>query len=183
MRGRSGPVLLPMESVEWRTPLWFFKMWDRACSFTRDLAASPTNALCPRYYTRDDSALEHDWRGARAWCNPPYDALSLRLFCQKAASTWCHTEAQAYVGYGVFLVPAKTQQVWWHAYVWDADRAQPRPGVQVWFIKGKLTYVRPGKTGQAYYPSAVVIFGHRAPSTEALYAMGVRPCNVERLAG
>jgi hypothetical protein len=43
--------------------------------FTVDAAAAPHNARLPRYWTREDSALEQDWRGERVWCNPPYSDI------------------------------------------------------------------------------------------------------------
>lgn len=44
-----------------RTPLWFFQFLSLEFSFVIDLAASDENALCPRYFTKEDDSLAKDW--------------------------------------------------------------------------------------------------------------------------
>ena len=62
---------------EARTPgavyWWVTKIFGK-CDI--DLAATAENALCDRYFTKEDDALSQLWGGGefgeRGWCNPPY---------------------------------------------------------------------------------------------------------------
>ena len=55
----------PAKTVEWATPEWLFRQLDREFDFTVDAAASDELHWHERYWTKDDSALRHDWAGAR----------------------------------------------------------------------------------------------------------------------
>jgi hypothetical protein len=82
------------------------------------------------------------------WLNPPYSKC--REFIAKAA-------AEARKGCTVVcLVPSRTDTRWWHEHVWDAEKHQPRPGVEVRFIKGRLKFG--GSTNSAPFPSVVIVF-------------------------
>jgi phage N-6-adenine-methyltransferase len=151
-------VLLPAETEEWGTPLDLFRKLDARYNFSIDLAATGENRMVPRYYSKTDSALNHAWEGERAFCNPPYDHRSLYVFTGKAFETWGGPKVGPHRGFGVFLVPCKTDQPWWHEHVWEDGH--PRSGVAVHFIRGRLKYRRPGKRAGAGFPSALVIFGH-----------------------
>jgi phage N-6-adenine-methyltransferase len=56
---------------DWGTPPDFFQALDTEFGFTLDAAASPANALCPRYWTKADNALVQPWTGI-VFLNPPY---------------------------------------------------------------------------------------------------------------
>jgi len=73
-----------MPNDERRTPKWFFSQVDSLFHFNWDLAASKENALCPLYYTKEDSALLHTWEGFVNWCNPPYSRGQLIQWVAKA---------------------------------------------------------------------------------------------------
>lgn len=57
---------------EWGTPAGLYAALDQEFGFTVDACAAPWNAKHERFWSRDDSALKHSWRGERVWCNPPY---------------------------------------------------------------------------------------------------------------
>lgn len=47
-------------------------MLDAEFGFTLDVAATPDNAKCRRYFTRADDGLNQSWDGEIVWMNPPY---------------------------------------------------------------------------------------------------------------
>lgn len=70
LKSRKGP------RDEWRTPRWLFERAQRVFGlFHLDAAASKQNALCPRYYTREDDGLSQEWIDG-TWCNPPYSNIN-----------------------------------------------------------------------------------------------------------
>ena len=104
--------------------------------FTVDVAASPDNTKCDRFYTLDDDGLRQSWAGERVWCNPPYS--SIRPWVEKA---W--TEPATLV---VMLLPAnRTEQTWWRDLV-EPYRDQPGSPLRTRFIFGRLRFLSPGQT-------------------------------------
>lgn len=65
-------TLFRSDSCEWETPLDFFRQWDEKFHFDLDVCATPENAKCTRYFTREDDGLAQDWTGHVCWMNPPY---------------------------------------------------------------------------------------------------------------
>lgn len=57
---------------EWATPQAFFDELDKEFSFTLDPCATPENAKCKRFITKDADGLAQSWRGETVFCNPPY---------------------------------------------------------------------------------------------------------------
>lgn len=147
---------------EWSTPQDFFDALHAEFGFLIDAAASRSNHKCPTWFGPDHDiedihlrdALCLDWFGrmpsrvAIVWLNPPYSKC--REFMAKAA-------AEAKKGCTVVcLVPSRTDTRWWHEHVWDRDTHQPRPGVEVRFIKGRLKFG--GAPAGAPFPSVIVVF-------------------------
>lgn len=140
------------QSDEWQTPDALFAALDEEFGFHLDVAATLQNAKVRPCFTAEHDALACDWRigvcGRVCWMNPPYSQC--RAFMAKAA-------AEAARGCTVVaLVPARTDTRWWHAYVWDAERHAPRPGVQVRFLPGRVKFS--GASAGAPFPSVVVVF-------------------------
>ena len=123
----------------WSTPQDFFDKLDEEFGFTLDPCATPENAKCDKFYTREDDGLSKDWSGERVFMNPPY-GREIGGWVKKAS------EADALV---VCLVPARTDTRWWHDFVIGG-------GAEVRFIKGRLKFG--GAKNSAPFPSAVVIF-------------------------
>lgn len=118
--GGAPPALI--ESDQFQTPRWFFDALHRKYNFQHDLCARAENALLPRFYSLEDSALEHEWwpswmndasMGAEGWdwCNPPYSKPNLDLFTTKARLEMKYGWA------GVFLVPATPGAGWFQRNV------------------------------------------------------------------
>jgi phage N-6-adenine-methyltransferase len=146
-------LMFSKASDEWETPEGFFLPLQWEFSFDVDVAASDDNAKVRPYFGGVKSSLEIDWalfgrRPPTCWLNPPYSKC--REFIAKAA----HEARRGCTV--VALVPSRTDTRWWHEHVWDAEKHQPRPGVEIRFIKGRLKFGE-GKNS-APFPSVVVIF-------------------------
>ena len=127
---------------DWGTPPALFSELHAEFNFTIDAAASPVNAKLPRYWTIENNALLQDWRGERVFCNPPYGKTQ-KDFIRKAA------ECKADIA--VLLIPARTDTLIWHECIFNI--------AEIEFIKGRLRFE--GATGNAPFPSAVVIYRKR----------------------
>lgn len=147
----------------WQTPPDLFAALDAEFHFTLDAAADPSNHLCPLWLGPGHApeyadALACDWwigrPGEVAFCNPPYSRGLQGRFIAKAA-----LEAQKGAGgllTVVMLIPARTDTKAFHAHIWDAETHQPRAGVEVRFLKGRLKFS--GAKDAAPFPSMIVIF-------------------------
>lgn len=114
-----------------RTPAWFFAERHALRGFTVDAAANTANHLLPRFWTREDSGLEHDWDAERVWCNPPYSDLE----------PWV---AKAHESRGLvdMLLPAnRTEQGWWQR--WVEPHRDNGGRLRSWFIQGRLKFGSP----------------------------------------
>lgn len=110
--------------------------------FTIDVAASPHNAKCERFYSIEDNGLEATWAGERVWCNPPYSEIS--PWVAKAWREWSG-EAPWWRGPDliVMLLPAnRTEQMWWQTLV-EPVRDKTRE-FTCEFLKGRQRFVAPG---------------------------------------
>lgn len=48
---------------EWATPQSLFDKLNAAFHFTLDVCATPENAKCAKYYTKEQDGLKQDWGG------------------------------------------------------------------------------------------------------------------------
>lgn len=88
-------------------PRLFTEALARWGPFSVDVAASASNALCARYFTREDDGLRKSWDGERVWCNPPFSDLA----------PWCAKAWDSSADIVVMLLPAnRTEQPWWHRH-------------------------------------------------------------------
>lgn len=145
---------------DWETPDSLFAKLDREFHFTLDGAASPQNAKCPRFYCEEHwyrSQPRVDFlraglsslRGETIFLNPPYG---------RELGAWVHAAARAgsYGATAVMLIPSRTDTAYWHDFIWDDVRHEPRPGVEARFLCGRVKF-KGAKSG-APFPSAVVVF-------------------------
>lgn len=127
-------------SVEWETPLDFFRKWDAQYHFDLDVCATAENAKCKRFFTREDDGLSQEWGGC-CWMNPPY-GRGIGEWVKKAYDT-----ATNGLGTVVCLLPARTDTSWWHDYCMEGN---------ITFVRGRLKFG--GCKNSAPFPSAVVVF-------------------------
>lgn len=127
------------DSPEWETPQWLFDILNEEFCFDLDVCATPQNAKCKNFYTKEDDGLLKEWQGT-CWMNPPY-GLEIPKWMQKAFKA---SQKDAKI---ICLVPARIDTDWW----WEnCIKGEIR------FIKGRLHF---SNAGASPFPSAVVILG------------------------
>ena len=135
--------LMSSKTDEWETPQDLFDMLNNKFHFDLDPCATPENAKCAKYYTKEDDGLSKPWHG-RVFMNPPY-GRQIGKWVAKAVEEVLAKRAEVVVA----LLPARTDTEWWHEYVL-------RYGACVMFIRGRLKFGS-GKH-PAPFPSVVVVF-------------------------
>jgi site-specific DNA-methyltransferase (adenine-specific) len=143
----------------WTTPPDLYRALDLEFRFQFDAAALTETSTCGASYYGPDrldvrcrDALTVEWpTGLRFFLNPPHSLLG--AFIAKAAA-----EAQ-HGALVVMLIPARTDTKAFHRYIWDDVRHQPRDGVEVRFLRGRLKFG--SATNSAPFPSAVIVFRPR----------------------
>jgi len=129
--------------MDWGTPQEFFDKLNKEFNFDLDFCANYQNWKCDDFYTPDIDALKQFPKGRRIFCNPPY-GKDIKRFVKK-----CYELSKD--NFVVMLVPARTDTVYWHEYIF--------PHADVRFIKGRLKFEGEQKgSGSAPFPSAIVIF-------------------------
>jgi phage N-6-adenine-methyltransferase len=152
-RGTLG-VIHSSQSDEWSTaPEVFARLAERFGPFDLDPCATPENAKCDRYFTRNDDGLTQEWCG-RVFLNPPYGRHGGGIAAWMAKA-WESSQSTAELV--VCLVPARTCTAWWHDY---AARGE------VEFLRGRLRFG--GASSSAPFPSALVVFRNAQTVTEPL---------------
>lgn len=123
-----------MDRNEWATPQWLFDYFNAQYHFTLDPCATPENAKCERYFTKEQDGLKQDW-GISGWAfvNPPYGRGLLEPWVEK-----CFDQASPPTPFAcgsVMLLPSRTERPWFHLLIkWAAE---------VNFIKGRIPFVPP----------------------------------------
>lgn len=139
MKGEK--VLYSSNSDEYLTPEDLFCQLDDEFHFTLDAAATKENRKCERYYSLEDSGLDHSWGGEVVFCNPPYSKIG--KWVEKA-----FYEGQKDNTVVVLLIPSRTDTRWFHNYIHHRS--------EIRFVKGRLRFNSMG--GNAPFPSMIVIF-------------------------
>ncbi len=57
----------------------------------------------------------------------------------------------------MFLLPARTDVRWFHDYLWNEAQMQPREGIHIRFLRGRVKFV--GADASAPFPSMVAYIG------------------------
>lgn len=114
----------------------YFIPWnERFGGFTLDAAASPHNAKCEKFYTREQDGLAQSWAGERVWCNPPYSNLD--AWVRKAWAEFPNTNGI------VMLLPAnRVEQKWWQEHI-EPFRDRAGSPLRVEFLPGRMRFDRP----------------------------------------
>ncbi len=136
--------LFMSKTDDWETPQDLFDKLDKEFHFTLDVCASDINYKCNKYYTKEDNALNHNWKNNICWMNCPYSRKLQPLFIEKASKT-------AKNGFTVVaLLPARTDTKAFHKYIYK------QLNVEIRFIKGRVKFV--GAKYTAPFPNMIVIF-------------------------
>lgn len=148
-------LMFSAKSDEWGTPQDLFAQLHAEFDFDVDLAATGLNTKCASFYSAASSdALsdDRDWSVVheRGWLNPPYSRGLCRKFIEKAANQ----RRQGFLT--VMLLPARTDTKAFHAHIYDATTWQPREGVEIRLLPGRLKFSN--AQNAAPFPSMVVVF-------------------------
>ena len=136
------PALFTSTTDEWSTPEFLFKALDAEFGFELDVCATPANAKCKRFFTRETDGLKQQWTGV-VWMNPPYG----RTIGKWVAKAYESAQQGATV---VALLPSRTDTKVWHRYVMLAE---------IRFLQGRLKFGN--ATASAPFPSAIAIWRRR----------------------
>ena len=121
------PVVFSSQTEEWATPQDFFdRMTEQFGPFDLDVSATPDNAKCARFFTKEDNGLAQPWAPARCWMNPPY-GRDMGKWVRKAYE---ESQRGALV---VCLVPARTDVAWWHDWAMKGE---------IILLRGRLRFQR-----------------------------------------
>lgn len=127
----------------WATPQEFFDELDAEFHFTLDPCATPENAKCKKFYTRQENGLQKNWGGGIVFCNPPY-GREIYKWVKK-----CYEESKKPGTTVVLLIPARTDTRYFHEFIYHKAR-------EIRLIKGRLKFGN--ATASAPFPSMVVVF-------------------------
>jgi len=120
-----NPALYSSATDEWPTPQAFFDELNRRHRFTLDPCATPANAKCSTFFTKEQDGLAQDWGTHRVFCNPPF-SRQIGAWARK-----CFEASQA-AALVVLLAPCRTDTEWWHD--WVEGKAD------VEFVRGRLRF-------------------------------------------
>ncbi len=137
-------VMFSSKTDLWSTPQDFFDNLNEEFNFTLDPCATPDNAKCKKYFTKETDGLKQNWQGETVFCNPPYG---------KAIKHWvkkCYEESLKPDTTVVMLIPARTDTAYFHDYVYHKAE-------EIRFIRGRLKFGE--AKNSAPFPSMVVVFG------------------------
>lgn len=116
--------------TDWKTPRAVYQVLHSEFRFDHD--------PCPSNPQQD--GLKSSW-GLSNFVNPPY-GRQLPQWIKKGVQEWKKGKTV------VFLIPSRTDTIWWHDYCMKAN--------EIRFIKGRLKF--DDQENSAPFPSAVVIF-------------------------
>ena len=137
----------------WATPQDFYDKLNSEFHFTLDPCATPHNAKCVKFYTKEQDGLRKDWGGNTVFCNPPY-GRDIYAWVRK-----CFMEAQKINTIVVMLIPARTDTRYFHEFIYHKAR-------EIRFIKGRLKFG--DQKNSAPFPSMVVVFQPKMEMLEDL---------------
>ena len=122
-------VLFSSVSEHWATPESLYRLLDAEFHFTLD--------PCPLNDAEWKDGTYRSWVGHRVFCNPPYGS---------GITKWLMKAGEADVA--VFLLPSRTDTLWWHEYAMKAN--------EIRFCRGRLKFG--SSANSAPFPSCLVIF-------------------------
>jgi phage N-6-adenine-methyltransferase len=128
--------LFTSSTDEWATPQEVFDALNAEFNFTLDPCATPENAKCKKFYTREEDGLSKSWKGETVFMNPPYG---------REIGKWVAKISQEG---GVALLPARTDTRWFHDHIYNK--------AEIRFIKGRLKFG--GSKNSAPFPSMICVF-------------------------
>lgn len=133
--------LFTSNTSEWATPQAFFDELNKEFKFTLDPCATPENAKCKSYFTKEVDGLKQSWQGETVFCNPPY-GRDISKWVKKA-----HDEVAIGGAIVVMLLPTRTDTAYFHDYIYGKH--------EIRFVRGRLHFNE--SKCAAPFPSMVVV--------------------------
>lgn len=141
-------ALLSSKNNNWCTPQDFFDILNAEFHFVLDVAATKQSAKCADFFTPEQDGLLQNWERSdgAVFCNPPY-GREIGKWVKKAFE-----ESQKSNTKIVLLIPARTDTIYFHEYIYDH--------AEIRFVKGRLKFT--DESGQVFdpapFPSMLVIY-------------------------
>lgn len=150
------------------TPDDVFGPLNERHGFTLDVAASPKNAKCRAFYTKETDGLKQPWGGGVVWCNPPFSAIP--EFVEKALSEVLFGGCKKVV----MLLPAnRCEQRWWQEMV-EPNRDRPGSLIKSEFVPGRRRFIwpegHPEPRDGDRPPFGIVILTFELPGQDRVFA-------------
>jgi site-specific DNA-methyltransferase (adenine-specific) len=153
----------------WSTPPLLFRYLNEERNYTVDLAASPENALCRKFYTEEQDALKQSWKKERGFCNPPYTLAP--EFIRKAWEEYSSSPEDTVLD---LLVPVRSSNREWGKYVLPDPKTGELRCSKLTFIVGRLRFGN--SDNSAPFPSVILTWEKdrwwfaNSPKIETIYA-------------
>ena len=144
----NSNLMFSSEKQDWETPKHLFNELNKEFMFDTDVCATEQNKKIDRFVGEEEDALLIEWAElGNIFCNPPYETAMQNKIIKKA---W--EQHQKYGNTVVLLIPARTDTLRWHEYIFGK--------AEVRFLKGRLKFEEKGvpHKNAAPFPSAVVIY-------------------------
>jgi site-specific DNA-methyltransferase (adenine-specific) len=149
-----GYPLTQGKNEEWSTPPSIMEALIKEFGkMDLDPAAADWNHKAPNYFTKKEDGKIQDWYG-QVFLNPPY-GRKIEKWIQKAYLEWLNkanaeikrTAVDRIIG----LVPARTDNQWFHRYIYNQATIR--------FLPGRIYFIREdGSTGRSPWGSMIVIW-------------------------
>ncbi|MBE6337659.1 MAG: adenine methyltransferase [Lentimicrobiaceae bacterium] len=137
-------IMFSSKTDLWETPQSFYDELDKEFQFTLDPCATPENAKCEMFFTKEMNGLTQNWGGGNSvFCNPPY-GKEIGKWVKKA-----YEESKKNDTTVVMLIPARTDTAYFHDYIYHKAK-------EIRFVKGRLKFGQ--SKNAAPFPSMVVVF-------------------------
>ena len=138
----NNDLMFSSKTDMWSTPQEFYNRLNEEFNFNLDPCSTNENYKCEKHFTIDDDGLKQDWEGYTVFVNPPYGRV-IKDWVKK-----CHDESLKPNTTIVMLIPARTDTIYFHKYIYNIATIR--------FLKGRLKF---GECkNSAPFPSMVVIF-------------------------
>ncbi len=138
------------KTIEWATPMDFFKPLNDEFNFTLDVCATHENKKVDKCYILTENGLVQSWKDNVCWMNPPY-GRDMVQWLEKAKY-----EADYFGVITVCLIPARTNTSWWHKICLKS--------AEIRFVLGRPKF---GDASHGLpFPLAVVVF---APNSKVCH--------------
>jgi phage N-6-adenine-methyltransferase len=146
-------------SDERATPQLLYDELNAEFNFTCDLAASFENYKHSNYYSimPPNSAFNHDWVDIN-WCNPPYSAIKVWL-------SYGRKQVNKHNSTIVWVLPMDGSTQWFHSFIWDKKKHQPRPGIQMRYPDKRYKFE--GNSNSAKFATLIIVMTTDAPTVMA----------------